>query len=353
MSAAAAARPAAYPAAGPRPVALLLPGQGSQHPGMAAGLYAAEPAFADAVDEVLDAMGGEGGRIRDDWLTGTGTAPGGRRALGHGLPMDHVLRSQPLLFALDFAFGRLVESWGIRPATLLGHSIGELAAASLAEVFTVRDAARVVLDRVVRLAQAPPGGLLAVAAAPDRLEPYLGDGVVVGAVNAPQQTVLAGPENALRAVGQRLCADGLAARRVPALSPFHSPVIAPYAQGAERLLASVARREPKVPVYSCYTAAPLTAAQCANPAFWAAQPVDRVRFWPALDALLTSGDHVVVEAGPGRGLSSVARRHPAVRCGRSRVIALAPKGQGVPEDERVCLKAAREELRDEGYPVPL
>lgn len=202
----------------PRPVALLLPGQGSQYRRMAAGLYAAEPVFAEAVDEVLGAMGAEGARMHADWL-----------AERPELPVDHVLRAQPLLFAVDYALGRLVTSWGIRPVALLGHSIGEMAAATLAGVFTVRDAARVVLDRVTRLTAAPPGGMLAVAESAASLEPFLGDGVVVGAVNAPRQTVLGGPEDALRAVG-RPCG--------PAASP---------PSGSPRSARSTARRSPRTP----------------------------------------------------------------------------------------------------------
>ncbi|MER7312137.1 acyltransferase domain-containing protein [Streptomyces halstedii] len=322
-------------------MALLLPGQGAQYRRMAAGLYAAEPVFAEAVDEVLGAMGAEGDRMHADWLD---ERP--------GLPVDHVLRAQPLLFAVDHAFGRLVTSWGIRPTALLGHSIGEMAAATLAGVFSVRDAARVVLDRVTRLTAAPPGGMLAVAESAASLEPFLGGGVVVAAVNAPRQTVLGGPEDALRAVEETLRACGVTARRVPALSPFHSPVIAPYARGAEAVLTAVERRPPRTVVHSCYTAAPLTAQQVADPAYWAAHPVNQVRFWPALDGLLAPGELVVVEAGPGRTLSSLALRHPSVRRGGSKVVALSPKRVGGPEEERAALAKARDTLRAEGYDVP-
>ncbi|MEN2423754.1 acyltransferase domain-containing protein [Streptomyces rimosus] len=325
----------------PRSVALLLPGQGSQYRRMAAGLYAAEPVFAEAVDEVLGAMGAEGARMHADWL-----------AERPELPVDHVLRAQPLLFAVDYALGRLVTSWGIRPVALLGHSIGEMAAATLAGVFTVRDAARVVLDRVTRLTAAPPGGMLAVAESAASLEPFLGGGVVVGAVNAPRQTVLGGPEDALRAVGETLRARGITAQRVPALSPFHSPAIAPHAKGAEAVLATVERRPPRTVVHSCYTAAPLTAQQVADPAYWAAHPVDQVRFWPALDGLLSPGGLVVVEAGPGRTLSSLALRHPSVRRGDCMVVPLSPKRAGGPEDDRVALAEAMDALRGEGYRIP-
>src|SRR6185295_10794969 len=104
----------------PGPVALLLPGQGAQHARMATGLYGAEPAFTAAMDEVLDAFGDA--RLRDDWLHADDPAV-----------VDHVTRSQRLLFAVDYALGRLTLSWGVEPVALLGHSIGEVAGAVLAD----------------------------------------------------------------------------------------------------------------------------------------------------------------------------------------------------------------------------
>jgi [acyl-carrier-protein] S-malonyltransferase len=110
---------------GPRPVVLLFPGQGSQYPGMATGLYRREPVFTEAMDEVFDLMGPHAAAIRGDWL--------GHSALVH---IDDVRRAQPLLFAVGYALGRMVHGWGVRPVALLGHSAGELVAGPLARGFT-------------------------------------------------------------------------------------------------------------------------------------------------------------------------------------------------------------------------
>ncbi|MFI1046145.1 acyltransferase domain-containing protein [Streptomyces griseoruber] len=326
-------------AARPLPVALLLPGQGSQHPRMAAGLYGHEPVFTAAMDEFFDAAGPEGGPLREDWL-----------AERPATDMDHVTRSQPLLFAVDHALGRLLLSRGVRPAALLGHSIGELASATLAGVFGLRDATGLVLDRVRRLAEAPPGGMLAVAASTAEVTPYLSGDVVVGAVNAPRQTVLAGPDGPLDKVDRTLREAGFTCRRVPSLSAFHSPVLEPACRGAAERFAAVDRSAPSVPVHSAYTAAPLTGSDIDDPAFWARQPVAPVLFWPALEGLLATGDHLLVEVGPGQGLSQVARRHPAVRRGTSAVVSLLPARPGPPETDRSALEAAMARIETAGHP---
>ncbi|MFE1595083.1 acyltransferase domain-containing protein [Nocardia sp. NPDC058705] len=323
------------PTAGPEPlpVALLLPGQGAQHPGMATGLYGHDEAFTGASDEVFAALGAEGGRVRDDWL---GERP--------RVPMDHVTRSQIMLFTIDYALGRTVESWGVRPVALLGHSVGEMAGAVLAGIFAVADAARLMLDRVTRLAEGPVGGMVAVAAAPDTLAPYLRGGVVVGAHNAPRQTVLAGPEPQLGEVIGLLREQGIVCRTVPASTPFHSPVLAPLAARAEPAFAAVRARPPSLPLISGYTAAPLTSDQAADPAWWSSHPAAPVRFWPALDSLLRGPDLQLVECGPGRGLTAIARRHPAVLAGRSRSLPLLPAGPADQAEARACLAAARSAL---------
>ena len=303
-----------------RSVALLLPGQGSQHPGMAVELYEREPVFTATLDEFFELLGTEGKLIRSDWL-----------ARDPDVPIDDAARAQPLLFGIDYALGRALCAHGIRPAALLGHSVGELAAAALAGTVDLPGAARVMLERSAVMADTVPGGMLAVAASPEQVEFYLDTGagadqVVVGARNAPRQSVLAGPEPQLRLVEAALRGAGLLCRRVGARQPFHSPAVAPAAARLAAAIADVPLRPPAIPVWSTRTGAVVTAAQATDHEFWAGQLAAAVLFWPALDNLLASGDWTLVEAGPGQGLSTLARRHPAVRQGGAAVVPLLPRG---------------------------
>jgi acyl transferase domain-containing protein len=319
-----------------RHVALLFPGQGSQHTRMAAGLYGHEPVFTAAMDNVFQVLGDEGRRVRDDWL-----------ADRPGVDIDDVGRAQPLLLAVDHALGRLVMSWGVRPAALLGHSVGELAAAVLAGVFTLADAVRILHDRVTRLAGTPPGGMLAVAAAAAELEPYLVDGVALAAVNGPRQTLLAGLESPLAATERALREAGYTCARAAARHAFHAPVIWPALAGSEVSLAQAPMCAPALPVFSGYTAAVMSPEEATDPVFWARQPATPVMFGPALDALLATGDFLLVEAGPGQGLSMLARRHRAVAAGRSAVVALLPARPGTADDDRRTVLAAAMTIRAE------
>ncbi|MEV0637535.1 acyltransferase domain-containing protein [Streptomyces sp. NPDC050619] len=315
-----------------RPVALLFPGQGAQHRSMAAGLYGYEPLFTQALDQVFAAFGREGHRLRDEWLSGDPDAP-----------LDDATRAQPLLFGVGYALGRMVLGWGVVPTALLGHSVGELVAATIAGVFTLPDAVRVLGDRIDAAVATGPGGMLAVAAPADELEGYLPTGgqVAVAAVNAPRQTLLAGPDPQLREVQEKLRAAGFTCRRAAARQAFHSPVMDRAAERARPLVAAVRPGAPAWPLYSAYTGAALDAAHAARPDFWARQLADPVLFWPTLDALLGSGRHLLLEAGPGQGLTTIARQHPAVRSGDSAVVSLLPARPGPPDrDRRTALTAA-------------
>ncbi|MFF9897635.1 acyltransferase domain-containing protein [Streptomyces longispororuber] len=315
------------PPGGPRPVALLLPGQGSQHHGMATGLYRDDLVFRAAVDRVLQAWGAEGEAIRADWL--------GSRA-DAGLPIDDARRAQPLLFAVDYGLGRLLLSWGITPAEVLGHSAGEVVAATLAGMFTVAEAVALVRGRVRAAATVPPGGMLAVSASVDELGPYLSGQVAVAAVNAARRTMLAGPSAELAAVAARLARDGVRLRPVAATAPFHSPAMEPAVAAAES--AFDARPRPaRFPVRSGYTGRPLTVRHASSARFWARQMADAVHFGPALTALLDGGDRLLVECGPGRVLSSLALRQHAVSTGGSSVLTMLP---GTRSDRRATLHVA-------------
>lgn len=328
-----APRPAAPAAPHHRPPALLLPGQGTQYPGMGTGLYRDLPAFAAAVDEVFALMGAAGDELRADWL-----------AAEPRLHIDHFRRSQPLLFALDHALGALLTERGVRPAALLGHSIGEMAAATLAGIFDLPAAVRIVAHRLDLLDEAPPGGMAAVAASRDEVAPYLRPGVEVGAVNAPRQTVLAGAGAPLRATLDALREGGFMWAAVGSVTPFHSTLLQPLADAARPLLAELPARAPRIAVVSGYTACRLTDDEAADPGYWARHPVDPVLFWPALEALVAEGPRLLVECGPGQGLTTLARRLPDVRSGRCEVLSLLGPPTAGPDREAEHFAAAAERL---------
>ncbi|MFI8931149.1 acyltransferase domain-containing protein [Streptomyces sp. NPDC053474] len=316
-----------------RTVALLLPGQGSQHPGMARELYDGEPAFGAVMDEFFALMGHEGKELRADWLSARPR-----------IPLDDASRAQPLLFAIGYAAGRALASYGVRPTALLGHSVGELAAAALAGVFSLADAARLMSARSAAMAATGPGGMLAVAARPEELaellaprpegpgaptvaQPAVGT-VTVGAVNAPAHTVLSGPEPDLTRVERALKSARVATRRVPARQAFHCPAVAGAADAFRAAFRGVALNSPSIRVWSTRTGLPVRPHQAVDPGFWAGQLATPVLFWPALDGLLRHGRCTLVETGPGQGLSMLARRHPRVRARHSEVVPLLPPRPG-------------------------
>ncbi|MEU9558362.1 acyltransferase domain-containing protein [Streptomyces fumanus] len=325
----------------PPPVVLLFPGQGAQQPGMGVGLYHAHPGFRDRMDEVLELWRAHGFDLRADWL-----------AARRGPQTDGLRTAQPLLFSLNWAVGRTVLDAGVRPAALLGHSVGEVAAATLAGVFEPADAVSVMADRIARLEDTPPGGMLAVQAGADEVAPYTTDEVVVGAVNAPRQVMLAGPEEGLRTAEEELRAEGFTCRRVRALNPFHSPVLTAAALRALPLLTTVRVRPPRLPLYSAYEPGPLTGERVRDPRFWASQPARPVLFGPALDLVLAEQDVVLAEAGPGQGLTTLARRHPRVTRGGSRAIGLLPARPGGPSTEGAAFEKALAELVAAPAPSP-
>ncbi|MGV9823243.1 acyltransferase domain-containing protein [Nocardia xishanensis] len=319
-----------HDATGQRRVVLVLPGQGVQKARMGVGLYGSVPEFAERVDHVLAQWGQAGAQIRADWLAETPT-----------LGIDDIRRSQPLLFAIDWALGAYLLDQGVTPAALVGHSVGELAASVLAGILDLVDATALMTDRLVQLADAPPGAMLAVAAKPGDVRFCVEFGVDIGAVNAPRQVVLAGSVPAIDRAASRLADAGISVRVARSPIAFHSSQLGDHALRSVPTVREITFRAPVLPLWSAYTGAPLTGEQVRDAHFWASQPALPVLFWPTLERVLdTVGPALVVEAGPGRSLTTAARRHRSMLSGISSTVALLPHAAGSREQDRLAFDEA-------------
>ncbi|MEV5205227.1 acyltransferase domain-containing protein [Streptomyces sp. NPDC053720] len=294
-----------------RRVVLLLPGQGAQRAGMAAGLYGVQPEFTRWMDEMFAVLGADGDGLRDLWLSGPAGA------------LDEAVVAQPLLFAVGHALGRAVRSAAGAPDVLLGHSVGELVAACLAGVFTPEGLATAMAGHVRRLDDTGRGGMLAVAATAGELSEELRAGAVVAAENGPRQTVLAGSDSVLATVRGQLERRNITLRTLGSGHAFHSPVMAPAARRFAQDLSRLRPGPPRTTIMSTRTARPVSAGQAVDPAFWADQISLPVRYWPALRSLLDSEGLgpglVLLDASADRSLAVAARGHRAVLHGPSSV----------------------------------
>lgn len=321
-----------------RRIAFLIPGQGSQQPRMAVGLYRRDPVFTDVMDTAFRLLGDAGPQVRAEWLA---EAPS---------PMyDDVTCAQPLLYAVGYALAEMLLSRGARPAALLGHSVGEMVAATLAGVIGFQDGVGLIRDRMRQFAGSAPGGMLAVAASAAEIAPYVTETVALAAINANRQTLLAGERRPLAQVARALKAEGFFCRPVDARQAFHSPVVEDAAVRSLAAWRSVPLAPPTLALYSAYLGDLLPPETAVDPVFWAMQPVRTVLFWPTLCRLLTEEDLLLVEAGPGQTLCTLARRHPSVRSGRSVVVPLLPARAGDEDADRNAVRDALRRIAAEGH----
>ncbi|MFE8944799.1 SDR family NAD(P)-dependent oxidoreductase [Streptomyces sp. NPDC007856] len=310
-----------------RPIVFAFPGQGSQHPRMAAGLHGADPVFTRTLDECFERferLGTSGAALREAWSAGDAEAV-----------VDTAV-AQPLLFAVEYALAAMWRSWGVEPAGVVGHSVGEITAAAVAGVLEPDDAARLVLARATAMAAMEPGVMASVAATPSEVAALLPDGATVAVVNGPRQTVVAGAADRMTEALAVLDEAGLSCRRLATSHAFHSPSMAAAVDMFAAAFDGVVLREPQVPMVSAATGEQVST-QALDPMFWARQLVEPVRFDLALDQVLGDSGALVIEAGPGRVLTSLVRQYPADRSVLA-VPTLTRTGEG--DDLRAALSAA-------------
>lgn len=282
-------------------VVFMFPGGGAQYAGMARDLYETEPVFADWMDKGLAVLEPQlDYDIRALWLPAKGA-----EAANEALKKPSA--QLPLIMITEFALAKLYESWGVVPAALVGHSMGENTAAALAGVMSFEDCIGLVLLRGRLMDGIAPGGMLSVPMAEADLRPHVTGDLDMASVNAPGLCVVSGPDAALKALAEKLGAEGVETSRVAIDIAAHSRMLEPILRPFGDYLRGIRLNPPSLPIISNRTGAELTAAQAVDPEYWVQHLRNTVNFQPCMATLMAEGPRVYMEMGPGRAMSSLAQ----------------------------------------------
>ena len=314
-------RPASWVRHGPGPErpskpVLLFAGQGSQHAHMAQDLFVHEPVFRGHLEECLESLDQEiqadpewgtdpRWSLRDVLLSGES-----ERARADELLIQTAL-TQPGLFAVEYSLAQTLMDWGVVPSALLGHSIGELVAATMAGVMDLSAAAKLVALRGRLMQRLPHGSMLAVLATDNEIEGRLPEGVSVAVMNGASNLVLAGETLLIQGLQRELESDGVRCRELRTSHAFHSPMMDPILPEFEREVAKLRLSPPAIPIVSNVSGTWLSDSEAVSPNYWARHLRSTVQFHRCLETVLGDPEAVLVEVGPGTTLAGLARSHSA------------------------------------------
>ena len=291
------------PTTGKRYTVFMFPGQGTQYVNMGLGLYRSEPVFRDQIDRCADVLQSRLGFDIRRILYPTSDETEEAKKL-----LDQTAITQPVLFGVEYALAELWKTWGIEPAAMIGHSIGEYVAACVSGVLSLEDALMLVAQRAQLMQKMPAGSMLSVPLSERDVQPFIDEQLSVAVLNEPDSCVVSGPVDCICRLETTLTQGGLLSQRLHTSHAFHSammePVVRPFAEFAK----NVRMNAPRIPYMSNVTGTWITPQQAMNPNYWGLHLRRPVRFAEGLRPLVKRRDCLLLEVGPGRSLSSFARQ---------------------------------------------
>ena len=288
-----------------RPVTFMFPGQGAQYINMGLDLYHQETIFRDQIDHCSEFL------IPHLQLDLRKILyPSGEYHEGARCQLTQTYIAQAVLFIVEFSLAKLWMSWGIKPQAMIGHSIGEYVAACLAGVLTLEEALALVAARGKLMQTLAEGAMLAVPLPEPEVEALIGNELSLAAINAPSLCVVSGQLQAVKALEALLDREGVSVRRLHTSHAFHSRMMDPILDAFTNLVKGVSLKPPKIPYISNVTGRWVTESETIDASYWARHLRQTVRFADGMSELLKESEMILLEVGPGKTLSNLAKRLP-------------------------------------------
>ncbi|WP_193197113.1 type I polyketide synthase [Nostoc sp. MG11] len=287
-----------------RPIVFMFSGQGSQYVNMGRELYESESVFRKQVDYCCELL-----KPYLELDLHTVLYPSAETALTATQKLQQTAITQPALFVIEYALTQLWMAWGVYPEMMIGHSIGEYVAATIAGVFSLEDALAIVAMRGKLMQQLPSGAMLSVQLPEQEVQQLLEKEISLAASNAPSSCVVSGSKEAIEKSQQKLQQIGVNCRRLHTSHAFHSLMMEPIIETFIQSLQKVKLNCPKIPFISNVSGTWITAAEATDPNYWARHLREPVRFSLGIAELLLQPEPILLEVGPGRTLSSLAKQH--------------------------------------------
>jgi phthiocerol/phenolphthiocerol synthesis type-I polyketide synthase E len=292
-------------AQGERSMVFMFPGQGAQYAGMTLDLYRTQPVFRQHLDHCADLLTPELGLDLREFIY-----PAQEQAETASARLGKTLLTQPALFAVEYALAQLWIAWDVRPAAMIGHSVGEYVAACLAGVFSLQDALSLLAFRARIMQSLPKGGMLGIPLPPHEIQPYLHADLCLAAINGPAQCVVSGTAEAVKSCEAQLLERGVKCRRLKTSHAFHSSMMNPVIELFAERVRQTEIHAPGIPYLSNLTGKWIGADEVKEPSYWSSHLRETVRLSDGLSELLSDERRVLLEVGPGRTLCALATQHP-------------------------------------------